>query len=305
MHAILSASLCLDRSPSLSAWRGVFPSKADIHAVLPLCWPSELRALLPHTATTLLAKQSAKFNKDWAAVEAVYGSELTKEDFLYAWLLVNTRTFYHTTRKTAKLPREDHMVLQPVADLFNHSPDGFCTGAFDDKSFTITTSEAHEEGEELFIRYGTHGNDFLLVEYGFTLPPPLNPWDETCLDPYLLSVLTAAGHKARLEEAGFWGKYMLDKDTACYRTHVALRTLCLTPLQWQAVLDGERDEDHDQHLVDAELLDVLRRYEADIEERVAEVEAATAGDELSREGLRDRWIQIKQLVVGTRKRLEE
>ncbi len=116
VHAILACSLCLDTTSSLSAWRAVFPSKADIHAVLPICWPSELRALLPHTAATLLGKQSAKFQKDWAAVEAVYAPRLSKEDFLYGWLLVNTRSFYHTTRQTAKLPKEDHMVLQPVVD---------------------------------------------------------------------------------------------------------------------------------------------------------------------------------------------
>lgn len=306
VHAILSASLCLDAAADLAAWRAVFPSKADIHAVLPLCWPSELRALLPPTATTLLAKQSAKFNKDWAAVEAAYGeTTLTKEDFLYAWLLVNTRSFYHTTRKTAKLPKEDHMVLQPVADLFNHSPTGFCTGAFNEDAFTITTQEAHEAGQEIFIKYGPHGNDFLLVEYGFTLPPPLNAaWDETCLDPYLCPALTAAGHRPLLEEANFWGKYMLDGATACYRTHVALRALCLTPLQWRAVLDGERDEDRDQHRVDAELVRVLRRAEEDVATRVEDVEEATAGDELSREGLRDRWVQIRELVVGMRRRLE-
>ncbi|KAJ6789482.1 hypothetical protein PWT90_00283 [Aphanocladium album] len=310
VHAILSASLCLDKAADLDAWRAVFPSKADIHAVLPLCWPSELRALLPHTAATLLARQSAKFNKDWAAVESAYGGgggggAITKEDFLYAWLLVNTRSFYHTTRKTAKLPKEDHMVLQPVADLFNHSPTGWCAGAFNEDAFTITTRDAHEAGQEIFIKYGPHGNDFLLVEYGFTLPPPLNAWDETCLDPCLCPALVAAGQKARLEESGFWGKYMLDRETACYRTHVALRSLCLTPLQWQAVLDGERDEDRDQDKVDAELAVVLRRFEDEIAARVRDVEEATAGDELSREGLRDRWVQMQELVVGMRRRLEE
>lgn len=307
MHAILACSLCLDTScASLAAWRAVFPTKADIHAVLPLCWPPELRALLPHTATALLGKQSAKLQKDWSAVEAVYAAQLTKQDFLYAWLLVNTRSFYHTTRQTAKRPKEDHMVLQPVADLFNHSPAGWCAGAFTASAFTITAREPHAAGQELFIQYGPHGNDFLLVEYGFALPPPLNAaWDETCLDPYLCPALTAAGLRPVLGDAGFWAGYMLDAQTACYRTHVALRALCLTPLQWRAVLDGERDEDRDRQRVDAELVRVLRRYEEDIVEKIRDVEEATAGDELSREGLRDRWVQIQELVVGTRRRLEE
>lgn len=196
------------------------------------------------------------------------------------------------------------MVLQPVADLFNHSPDG-CTVSFDDRFFTITTTQAHVAGDELFIRYGPHANDFLLVEYGFTLPPPMNPWDETSLDPYLCPALVAARQRERLEDAGFWGKYMLDAETACYRTHVALRSLCLTPMQWQAVLDGERDEDCDKARVDAELVRVLRRYEADIREKLVELEKMTAGDDLSREALVDRWMQIKELVSATIKRLED
>ncbi|EGX90003.1 SET domain protein [Cordyceps militaris CM01] len=307
VHAILATALCFDEASSASfrAWRNVLPSRGDVRAVQPLCWPAELRALLPPTAAALLAKQSATFHKDWAVVEAAYAGSLSREDFLYAWLLVNTRSFYHTTPTTAQRPKEDHMVLQPVVDLFNHAPTGFCAGAFDDAAFTITTQAAHAAGEELFIKYGSHGNDFLLVEYGFTLPPPTNGWDETSLDAYLCPSLTAAGQRATLEEAGFWGRYMLDRETACYRTHVALRTLCLTPLQWRAVLDGERDEDRDKGRVDAALAAVLRRYEADIVARLGDVEASTAGEPRSRESLRDRWAQIQELVVGTRRRLEE
>ncbi|KAM3506568.1 hypothetical protein MY11210_007509 [Beauveria gryllotalpidicola] len=315
VHALLAVSLCLDlASPSLAAWRAVFPSRADIRAALPLCWPSELRTLLPHAAAARLARQSAAFHRDWACVEAaavVYDAALTKDDFLYAWLLVNTRSFYHATRATAKrLPKEDHMVLQPVADLFNHAPAGgaFCVGAFDDAdaAFTVTTRAAHAPGDELFIQYGPHGNDFLLVEYGFTLPAPLNDaWDETSLDPYLCPALAAGGHRMVLEDAGFWGTYMLDRETACYRTHVALRALCLTPLQWRAVLDGERDEDRDRGRVEAALVAVvLRPAEEDAAARIRDVDEATAGEALSRQALRDRWAQIMELLVGMRQRLE-
>ncbi|OAA60059.1 SET domain protein [Cordyceps fumosorosea ARSEF 2679] len=321
VHAILAAALCLDgddedgdnSSSSLGAWRGVLPSREDVHTLLPLCWPAELRALLPHKAAKLLSRQRANFQRDWAAVEAASFPSRprrpTWDDFRHAWLLVNTRSFYHTTRGTATRPREDHMVLQPVADLFNHSPAAadVCEGSFDDAAFTITTRARHAPGDELFIKYGPHGNDFLLVEYGFALPPPLDAaWDETCLDEQLCPALAAVpGARQRLEEAGFWGGYMLDRQTACYRTHVALRALCLTPLRWRQVLDGERDEDADRERVDAALVGVLRRYEEDIAARIADVEGATAGEPLSREIMRDRWLQIQDLVVSTRRRLEE
>ncbi|POR37577.1 Ribosomal lysine N-methyltransferase set11 [Tolypocladium paradoxum] len=301
VHAILAASLCLETSPEFDVWRAVLPSPDDLATCMPICWPPGLQVLLPPTATSLLAKQRAKFDGDWALVAAAY-PHVRRRDFLYAWNLVNSRTFYHTTPQTErKLPKDDHMALQPVADLFNHSPDG-CSVAFDQADFTITTTRAHAPGDELFIRYGPHSNDFLLVEYGFTIAQG-NPWDETCLDPYLCPAFAAA-QRRRLADAGFWQGYMLDAQTPCYRSQTALRMLCVTPRQWQAVLDGTRDEDQDAGAIDAKLLEVLRRYERAIRGRIAEIDGTEAGTEDMRSSLRSRWVQIKDLVVTTIERLQ-
>ncbi|PTB45181.1 uncharacterized protein TrAFT101_000639 [Trichoderma asperellum] len=302
VHAILAASLCLDSNPDLEKWRPVLPSRRDIAISLPICWPAKLRALLPPGSKSLLAAQQEKFGKDWAIVAAAY-PQLQKDEYLYNWLLVNTRTFYHTNRKTEKLPKEDHMALQPVADLFNHTPEGYCMAAFNDKFFTFTTTRTHEPGEEVFIRYGPHANDMLLVEYGFTLPSSINPWDETCLDPYICPLLNPT-QREHLEDAGFWEKYMLDSQTACYRTHVALRMLCLPLRQWQAVLDGVRDEDTDRHLIDAALLKALTKYDNDITNSLELLSSSSAGEEEMRGSLTDRWLQIRQLVAAAISRLQ-
>lgn len=268
---------------------------------MPLSWPSELQNLLPHKAKQLLDKQRAKFDIDWALVTAAYPT-LSKDDFLYAWHLVNSRTFYHVTKTTEKLPKADHMVLQPVADLFNHSPDG-CKVSFDDTCFTITTTTSYNEGDELFIRYGSHSNDFLLVEYGFTLPGSMNPWDEICLDPYLCSEFTKR-QRAELEETGFWGKYMLDSETACYRTHTALRMLCCSYSRWRAVLDGERDEDQDQEAVSEGLVVVLTRCGDDVMSKLNELDRCTVGNEDMIRSLRTRWLQMMELVDVSIERLQ-
>ncbi|KAG5992088.1 hypothetical protein E4U43_003855, partial [Claviceps pusilla] len=307
VHAILATSLCLDTTPDLTLWKAVFPTKRDISASMPLSWPPELQALLPATAKALLDKQSAKFAKDWSLVSAAYPSVITHDDFLYAWHLINSRTFYHTTRRTqTRLPKEDHMVLQPVADLFNHAPDGtlaLCHVVFNEDCYTFTTSRSCKDGEELFIRYGPHSNDFLLVEYGFALPSGLNKWDEVCLDPYMCPLFTAQ-QKHTLDEAGFWGKYMLDSETPCYRTQTALRLLCLPEPQWRAVLDGQRDEDEDAEAVNRELLKVLRRCEKDVKSKVMDLDRCTAGEEEVTDRLRQRWLQIKELVVSNMSRLQ-
>ncbi|KAK5998904.1 Ribosomal lysine N-methyltransferase set11-like protein [Cladobotryum mycophilum] len=302
VHAILATSLCLDTSPELERWRPVFPTRHDITSSLPICWPAKLRNLLPARAKALLTAQQDKFNRDWALVSAAY-PQIAKDDYLHNWLLVNTRTFYHTSRKTDKLPKEDHMALQPVADLFNHTPEGYCTASFNDKAFTFTTTRAHQPGEEVFIRYGPHANDMLLVEYGFTLPVDTNPWDETCLDQFLCPLFSAS-QKEHLQDAGFWEKYMLDSQTACYRTQIALRMLCLPLSQWQDVLDGIRDEDEDRKVVDARLAKVLQKYDTHIQDALEELNETTAGEEVIRRHLGERWRQIQQLVSIAKARIQ-
>lgn len=261
---------------------------------------------MPAKAKTLLAKQQAKFDSDWALVSQAAlpeTTQLTESDFRYAWLLVNTRTFYHTTPATKKLTRENHMALQPVADLFNHSPAG-CTVAYDSNGFTFTTVADIEAGEEVFIRYGTHTNDFLLVEYGFCLPAALNHWDETSLDAHICPRFSAA-QRAVLEDAGFWGGYMLDADTVCYRTQTALRLLCVGETRWRAVLEGRRDEDADQQAVDQELKMVLQRYDVEISGVLGDMESVETDDDKAMTSiLKSRWIQIEKLVETAMTRLQ-
>lgn len=302
VHAILAANLILDKSPEMAIWSAVLPTMEDFQMLMPFCWTPDLQAFLPHSSSNELAKQKAAFSNDWEAVNKAYEGEITKDDFLYAWLLVNTRTFYYTDKSTKGRPTEDHMILQPVADLLNHSAHG-CSLSFEGNEFTVTTVRDHEPGEEIFISYGSHSNDFLLVQYGFVLPSSSNPWDEICLDPYIVPELIAAGKKDRLEEAGFWGRYMLDSETPCYRTDVALRALCLTPTQWEAALTGERDEDIDRAIMNEELVKILQRAEVDADAKLAAVSTLTVGDEAIRLSLKARWLQMGALLRRTISRL--
>ncbi|ODA78625.1 hypothetical protein RJ55_06007 [Drechmeria coniospora] len=292
VHAILAASMCLETSAEFDIWCAVLPSREEFAANLPICWPPSLQALLPSAAQAILAQQRAKSDRDWSAVSAAF-PDIERDDFLYAWNIVNSRTFYHTTPETKGLPRDDHMVLQPVADLFNHGADG-CLVSFDDEEYVFTTSQEHEAGDELFIRYGAHSNDFLLVEYGFALAA--NQWDEARLDEYVCPLLSESQKQAP-EDRDYWGKYTLDAESVCYRTMTALRLLCLDRKRWLAVLAGTRDEDLDKDVVDAKLLDVLNNFEANIARHIAMVDAATDGTQDMRDILRARWVQMKDMVV--------
>ncbi|KUI73183.1 Ribosomal lysine N-methyltransferase set11 [Cytospora mali] len=335
IHGLLAAELALDKSANsteYAKWQAVVPSREDIQQSMPLTWPEALQALLPTAARQLLEKQRVKFERDWANVSAAFPIEsngkagrveagCARDEYLYAWLLVNTRTFYFVTPKTEKLPKEDHMALQPVADLFNHTDRDGCHVAFDHtEAFAFTTTRPYEKGEEVHISYGRHSNDFLLVEYGFVLEK--NGWDEVCLDDLVLPAL-AKRQKEELDDVGFLGNYVLDRDTVCHRTQVAVRILAVTGKYgglamdtWRKFVNGLDDGEGSQDRVDALLVNLLEKYEASIKGKVKglnkmKFEEDEDGDdaedlnESRRSLLLARWGQIRKLVRATVERLEK
>ncbi|KAK3394094.1 hypothetical protein B0H63DRAFT_555359 [Podospora didyma] len=314
VHGILAADLALDPSPSklYARWNAVIPTREDVWDSMPLTWDAQLQEFLPRTARNLLRKQLAKFERDWAAVKTAFShddsSTVSRDDYLYAWLLVNTRTFYHETERTKKLSRDDRMIMQPVADLFNHADQG-CNVSFDPSAFTIAADREYAEGEEVYISYGNHSNDFLLTEYGFVLSE--NRWDEVCLDDALLPELSTR-QKGYLEESGFLGNYMLDDKTVCYRTQVALRLMCTPLAEWRRFVDFGDDDDgcggrssRHQDKADRLLVSILREYEMKAMKTIRDLgELEGVGRASQRAMLSQRWRQIRGLIDRTITRLE-
>ncbi|KAI2610466.1 SET domain-containing protein [Hypoxylon sp. NC1633] len=303
VHGLLAADLALDASRKYAPWNAVCPTPADLSG-MPLVWEPALCTRLPAAARALLAKQDAKLRRDWAAVSAAF-AHLPEDRYRYAWQLVNTRTFYYASAMLARRARsrDDHMCLQPVADLFNHTDAG-CDVAFDVNGFAVRAERAYGRGEELGICYGRHSGDFLLVEYGFVMRADENCWDEVLLDDVLVPRLSAA-QREKLEEVGFLGKYVLDCETVCHRTQVAVRLLCCRAGEWRRFVDGVDDGERSQRQVDRIVLELLQELRRNAEMTIVEVKALDIGEEqeqgqgqraLQRGMLVERWRQIQCLV---------
>lgn len=341
VHAMLAADLALDGrvtddgdddgdgaaaagDKKHAVWNAVVPSREAVAASLPLAWAdARLHGFLPGPAQALLGRQQAKFARDWAAVEPALaalsaggGDGVTRAEYMYFWLLVNTRSFYHVPARpgaASASAREDRMVLQPVADLFNHDADaaagiadsggGGAVVAFDAAGFSVAAgSKGYASGEEVHICYGRHGSDVLLVEYGFV--PGKNRWDEVGLDEAVLPELGEA-QRELLEEVGFLGNYVLDAETVCYRTQVALRLLCVPVDEWKRfVEEGEDGGEVVQQKVDRLLVAILTKFRAKIEGRIQELGRVEFGQPCQREMLALRWRQILALVDRTIERLQ-
>ncbi|MCJ1379468.1 hypothetical protein MMC17_002569 [Xylographa soralifera] len=300
LHALLAANLALDDTTKFAPWNAVLPTWADFEASTPFMWPEELQNLLPKPAKDLLKKQQVKFQREWDIVTKTF-LDMQRQEYLYAWFVVNTRTFYYVTPKMETFPHNDKLALLPVADLLNHADSG-CHVSFSPESFTIAADRAYCADEEVYISYGGHSNDFLLAEYGFVLAK--NRWDEVCLDDVILPKLNTM-QKAELEDRGFLGKYMLDVETpGCHRTQVVLRLLCCTLGQWRRFVDAEDDGEASQGEVDTLLMQLLDRFLQTIDKTLEDIENLHVGQVTQRELLVTRWKQIQSMITQTIKHLK-
>jgi hypothetical protein len=291
-QCILTLDILLDKSPSFAKWKAVMPSLLDMSAGMPILWPPELQERLPLSAKKLLEKQKAKVDRDWAVATSASAFEVEYEDFLHSWLLVNSRTFYHVTERTEKLPTDDRMVLQPVADLFNHTAVGGCKVSFDDEGFTVVAERDMDKGEEVLISYGRHSNDFLLVEYGFFLDD--NEWDEFSLDDGIIKRLRPR-QKEMLEEKGYLGGYFVDRRQVCHRTEVVARMLCLSTREWFRFLEDGIDDDPSPR-VKKEIRRFLEEALDGAEKMVQEIDGIEVGTRVQIEVLKGRWLQIRDFL---------
>lgn len=328
VHGLLAADLALNtihNEVKYGPWDAVVPSRHDMLVSMPLTWPESLQLLLPTAAKRLLEKQRKKFDKDWTIVSGAFPfstddglvPSCTREEYMYTWLLVNTRTFYFITPQTKRLPKEDHMALQPVADLFNHTDKGGCDVEFDDNStYSFRASRAYEKGEEVHISYGRHSNDFLLIEYGFVLVS--NIWDEMSLDDAIMtSPKLSKKLKDELEDARYLGNYVLDQSKECHRTQVVMRLLLteksngMTLGQWRRFVNGLDDGAWSQSMTDEMLVWHLKRYSAVVSATMHELHnlklddpATAAMDQSRRDMILRRWEQIKAFLETAMERLK-
>ncbi|KAI9708797.1 MAG: hypothetical protein M1820_003752 [Bogoriella megaspora] len=333
VHGKLATTFTLwhdDPEAPLQEWRRTLPTRKHVVDSMPLLWPATLQALLSQKSQDALSKQRARFDRDWdAAVTAsiLADTPAILQVFKHSWLLVNSRCFWwdypnlpkHSKkRRKLSLDSEECMSLCPFLDFFNHSYKG-CAVQFTKDGYTIVCDRNYSKGEELVISYGSYCNDYLIVEYGFALPP--NPSDSLSLTPQILPLLTPA-QSHLLQQSSFYGNYVLHHPTTisapndptphspkpdasaenapppyvpCHRTLVALlliqtqnsgsakRNTQLAPAQeqkWRDFMEGKRDLAADeQRGVNELLVKVLESMGREAEDRIRDVDALTGGGE--------------------------
>jgi hypothetical protein len=259
----------------------VLPTQADFAASTPFMWPKELHEYLTSTAYRILKSQQDKFRREWDIVVKAF-PKLDQSEYMYHWFIVNTRTFLYETVEMEKYRWEDKLCLLPAADLFNHSIGGCKVTWWDDEGYVITTDRTYHRGEELFISYGEHSNDFLLVEYGFLIPQ--NPYDEVGLDEVIMPKLGKAQQDA-LAQQGFLGDYKFHTNTGpCVRTQAAI-----SQIQEHKLPNAENQS----ATVLGDLLRELLTVSRQMRQRLYGLHI---GETTHRDLLIQRWVQVEHIV---------
>ncbi|KAF1813126.1 SET domain-containing protein, partial [Eremomyces bilateralis CBS 781.70] len=210
-------------------WQRTWPSIEALQASIPFFWPVELQSLLPPSAVALLKHQSLLISESWRQVKHLV-PKASKSRFLYYYFIINSRTMYWRDTDSGNhrsTSAANNLALCPFLDFLNHSPS--CQPATrTDQGYEIRTERPYVAGEEIFVSYGAHGNDFLLVEYGFLPEPGTNVWDSLSIDHFIIPALST-GQNDTLARYGFLGDYTLflgtpatEQPEPCFRTLVAL-----------------------------------------------------------------------------------
>ncbi|RAL14890.1 ribosomal N-lysine methyltransferase [Aspergillus homomorphus CBS 101889] len=179
----------------------------------------------------LLTQQERRLRTAWAHALKVY-PETDWDTFAYYWFIINSRSFYYVSPgKDEPEDWNDAIAMVPFADYFNHVDDAACEVIWTGQNYLFKATRQYEQGEEIYMSYGSHSNDFLFVEYGFFLPT--NPSDSIYLDDIIFQDLTLE-QKKDLAAQDLFGNFELTLPQPTSSPKISTSTP--TPLEAAAAL---------------------------------------------------------------------
>ncbi|OJJ43428.1 hypothetical protein ASPZODRAFT_944827 [Penicilliopsis zonata CBS 506.65] len=276
----------------------------------------------------LLPKQEKRLLDAWDRVLAVF-PDTDWDTYSYYWLIVNTRSFYYLMPGIQPPEdRNDAMALVPFADYFNHSDVAVsepvschlwkecfwsfrisfdilryikCDVNFDGTRYTFRATKSYDKGEEIYMSYGPHSNDFLFTEYGFFLDE--NDYESLYLDDIVFRDLNAS-QKEELNLQQYYGNYQLTASGACYRTEIAACIKYMTRRNWRNYVLGHSTKGVDARKTESVIRGWVKTYSNEAKTTITALEALRSNEEnvpfsSNIDMLLKRWKQIEWLCNNT------
>ncbi|XP_059506165.1 SET domain-containing protein 4 isoform X2 [Stegostoma tigrinum] len=229
---------------SRSPWKPYIDVLPETY-ICPVYLTEEVIELFPSYLVRRIQEQKRVVQELYLASKCFFGSlqplfsELVENVFTYnafrwAWCSINTRTVYMEHEQSEFLSREpDIYALAPYLDLLNHSPSVQITAAFNQKTkhYEIRTVTKCRRYEQVFICYGPHGNQRLLLEYGFLTKS--NPHNVVYVSKELLCNHVSEKYELVdrklqfLQDEGLLENLTFGFDGPCWRLLTVLKVFCL------------------------------------------------------------------------------
>lgn len=220
---IVPMYLVLEKRRNNSWWKPFIAMLPDLSelAMTPIVWKEnhgDLWHLLPRLTRKHAEKVIARFDKDYEVVNNLV--PMDRQDFLWAWMCVNSRCLYMEIAQGKDAA--DNFTMCPYVDFLNHSSSDQCGIKIDSLGFHVTTSTSYSPGDELFFSYGPHLNEFLFCEYGFLLSE--NKWNYLDISDFILPLLSPKQAQF-LQLRSYFGDYTVNAEDVSFRTEVALAVI--------------------------------------------------------------------------------
>ncbi|KAF2723673.1 SET domain-containing protein [Polychaeton citri CBS 116435] len=299
-------------------WRETLPKLCNFKQCMLLYWQcqhvsslqpdpmdsSEWDEMTPPSVKATFKRQLADWEKDLAYVKpALSEAGFSEENFLYYWIVVDSRSFHWKPAKPARA--SGSMVLCPFIDYLNHGPTGTgCEVLQTPKGFEVVPDRDYAAGEELLITYGAHSYDKLLVHYGFVPTPGTPDKDDSISIDHLVIPALPEDIKQRLQDTGFLGGYVLAPaaNEICFKTQVAIRAILLTCNEWEYFVTNGEDLGQDASADVTKFLEELfLQWKGEIELKLNTTKKRIPLLE-EKQGvlllLHNRWLQITQAMTS-------
>ncbi|NWU94516.1 SETD4 protein, partial [Upupa epops] len=226
----------------------------------PVCLEHDVINLLPEPLRKKAQEQRTMVQELYVSARPFLSSlqplfgENTETIFNYsslewAWCTINTRSIYmkHSQKECFSL-EPDVYALAPYLDLLNHSPNVQVKAAFNEQTrrYEIWTNSHYKKYEEVFICYGPHDNQRLLLEYGFVAKD--NPHSSVYVSSDILLKYFPVLDKQRnaklsiLKDHDFLENLTFGWDGPSWRLLTALKLLSLEADEftcWRRTLHGD------------------------------------------------------------------
>ena len=246
-HQLLVLYICLEKKRGKNSfWQPLldcFPNLGEYEGI-PMTWnlrnsppvSKKIYNLLPRSCILHSKKQIEQFYNDIHQISSVSGNlelGIKEEEYLWAWLAVNTRCLYYKLHSClpigkTKFKEESSITMVPFVDYINHKTMDSNAIAKEAKSgYEVDSIDGIQKDEHVWFSYGPHDDTFLQCEYGFSTSElnymSSNDYSYKCFNPYntvniseivkkLLSLPKKKNVVEWLKQVGYYDDYTLGID---------------------------------------------------------------------------------------------